>query len=260
MIHATAIIHSGASIGSKVEIGPYAVVDEHVMLGDNCWVGPHVHITGCTTLGRENRIHAGAVIGDAPQDLKYRDEPTSLMIGDRNVFREHVTIHRSNKQEEKTVVGDDNLFMAGSHVGHNSAVGNNVIVANGVLLGGHVTVHDRAFLSGNCLLHQFVTIGALALMQGGAAVSKDVPPYCIASGDNGISGLNTIGLRRCGMSADDRKELRRLYHRLFLRTDRLQVVLDGLGDDFESEAAQRLIEFVRTSKRGVCAHAKRSTG
>jgi len=258
MIHPTAIIHPNATLGQKVQIGPYAVIDEHVVLGEGCWVGPHVHITGCTSIGKQNRIHAGAVIGDAPQDLKYRDEPTSLIIGARNVFREHVTIHRSNKQEEKTVIGDDNLFMASSHVGHNSSVGNNVIMANGVLLGGHVTVHDRAFLSGNCLLHQFVTIGTLALMQGGAAVSKDVAPYCIAAGDNRISGLNTIGLRRCGMSADDRKELRRLYHLLFLRTERLQVVLDRLGDDFKSEAAQQMIEFVRASKRGICAHARRS--
>lgn len=258
MIHPTAIIHASAILGDNVQIGPYVIIDEHVVLGDRCWVGPYVHFTGCTTVGDENRFHAGAVIGDAPQDLKYRDEPTSLLIGDRNVFREHVTVHRSNKQEEKTVIGDDNLFMAGSHVGHNSLLGNQVIVANGVLLGGHVTVHDRAFLSGNCLLHQFVTIGTLALMQGGAAVSKDVPPYCVAAGDNGISGLNTIGLRRCGMSANDRKQLRRLYHLLFLRTDRLQVVLDGLGDDFKSEAAQQMIEFVRASKRGVCAHARRS--
>ncbi len=257
MIHPTAIIHAGARLGSHVQIGPYVVIDEHVALGDGCWVGPHAYLTGCTTVGKENRIHAGAVIGDAPQDLKYRDEPTSLLIGDRNVFREHVTVHRSNKQEEKTVIGDDNLFMASAHVGHNSTVGNQVIMANGVLLGGHVTVHDRAFLSGTCLLHQFVTIGTMALMQGGAAVSKDVAPYCIASGVNEMSGLNTIGMRRSGISADDRKELRRLYHLLFLRTDRLEVVLDGLGEEFQSEAARQMIEFVRASKRGVCAHATR---
>jgi UDP-N-acetylglucosamine acyltransferase len=259
MIHPTAIVHSGARLGKHVKIGPYAVLDEHVVLGDGCWVGPHVYITGCTMIGAENRIHAGAVIGDAPQDLKYRDEPTSLQIGNRNVFREHVTVHRSSKQEEKTVIGDDNLFMASAHIGHNSTVGNQVIMANGVLLGGHVTVHDRAFLSGTSLLHQFVTIGTMALMQGGAAVSKDVAPYCIASGYNEISGLNTIGMRRSGMSADERKELRRLYHLLFFRTDRMQVVLDGLGDEFKSEAARQMIDFVRASKRGVCPHAAKST-
>ncbi len=260
MIHPTAVVHAHAKIGANVRIEPYAVVDEHVELGENCWVGPHVYLTGCTMIGMDNRFHAGSVIGDAPQDLKYRDEPTSLIIGSRNVFREHVTIHRSNKQEEKTVIGDDNLFMASAHVGHNSVVGDHVIMANGVLLGGHVTVQDHAFLSGNCLLHQFVTIGTKALMQGGAAVSKDVAPFCIASGYNEISGLNTIGLRRSGMSADDRKALRRLYHLLFMRTERLQTVLDELGDEFTSVACRQMIDFVSGSKRGVCPHAARLTG
>lgn len=258
MIHPTAVIHRAAQIGKNVTVGPYVVVDEGVVVGDGCRIGPHVQLTGQTKIGSNNRFHAGAVIGDAPQDLKYNDEPTGLVIGDQNVFREHVTIHRSNKPEECTVIGNGCLFMAGAHVGHNSAVGNNVIMANGALLGGHVTVHNRAFVSGHCLVHQFVTIGTLSLMQGGAAVSKDVPPYCIAAGDNGISGLNSIGLRRSGMSIKERNELRRVYHKLFLRTERLEDALIGIGDELEFEASRLFVDFVRLSKRGVCAHARRS--
>ena len=125
-------------------------------------------------------FHAGSVIGDAPQDLKYQDEPTRLRIGDRNVFREHVTVHRSNSLDTETVIGSDNFLMVNAHVGHNCMLGNHVIMANGVLLAGHVEVGDRAFISGNCLVHQFCRIGTLALMQGGAAISQDLPPFTVA--------------------------------------------------------------------------------
>jgi UDP-N-acetylglucosamine acyltransferase len=183
VIHPTAVIHPKAQVDSSCHVGAYAVIDEHVVVGPNCWIGPHVHLTGLTTLGARNRFHAGCVIGDAPQDLKYKGEPTRLRIGDENVFREHVTVHRSNTPQEDTVLGSNNYLMAGSHVGHNSRLSNHVILANGALLGGHVQVDDRAFISGNCLVHQFVRVGTLALMQGGAAISKDLPPFTIARGD-----------------------------------------------------------------------------
>src|ERR1700722_18944756 len=145
MIHATAIIHSKAKLDSTVRVGPYAVIDEGVELGANCVVGPHVYMTGLTKAGAGNAFFAGAVIGDAPQDLKYKSEPTRLRIGDNNVFREHVTVHRSNKTEEDTVIGSRNFFMQHSHVAHNCVIGNDAIIAGGALLAGHVMVQDKAF-------------------------------------------------------------------------------------------------------------------
>lgn len=256
MIHPTAIVDSGASLGEEVEIGPFAVIDSNVILGDRCRVGPHVHLTGHTTLGRGNRIHAGAVIGDAPQDLKYDNAPTRLIIGDDNVFREHVTVHRSTKPDQVTEIGNSCLFMAGSHVAHNCRIGNHVIMANGALLGGHVTIHDRVFLSGSCLVHQFVTIGTLAMMRGGAAISMDLPPYCVAAGDNQMCGLNIVGLRRAGFTNDQRLQLRRIYQTLFRRESRLKDAIAGLESETLSEPARLLVNFVKTSKRGICPQGR----
>lgn len=257
MIHPTAVIDPRAEIDPSCDIGPYAIIDAHVVLGAECWVGPHVHVTGHTTIGRGNRFHAGCVIGEAPQDFKYKNEPTRLTIGEGNVFREHVTVHRSNQLAEATTIGSNNLFMVHSHVGHNSAIGNHVVIANGAMLGGHVAVEDRAFISGNCLVHQFTRIGTLALMQGGAGISKDLPPYTVARGDNGICGLNTVGLKRAGFTSEQRLELKRLYHRLFRRADTLQSALAAVEAEFASATAQKLIQFVRASKRGVCADVGR---
>jgi UDP-N-acetylglucosamine acyltransferase len=253
MIHPTAVIHPQARLDATVSVGSYAVIDEGVSVGPHCVIGPHVHLTGHTTIGAHNQFHAGCVIGDAPQDLKYQGEPTRLRIGDRNVFREHVTVNRSNKLDEDTVVGSNNFLMANSHVGHNCIVGDYVILANGALLGGHVTVQDRAFISGNCLVHQFVRVGRLALMQGGAAISKDLPPFCIARGDNGICGLNVVGLRRAGFTSDQRLELKKLYHALFRSGRRLTATLALAGAEFTGEPARLLLDFVAGSKRGVCS-------
>lgn len=250
MIHQTAIIHPRAQLDATVEVGPYAVIDEGVVLGAGCVVGPHVHLTGETRAGSRNRFHAGCVIGDAPQDLKYRGEPTRLVIGDDNVFREHFTVHRSNKPETETVVGSHCFLMAGAHVGHNCVLGDHVIVANGAQLAGHVEVEDRVFISANCLVHQFCRVGRLALMQGGSGIGKDLPPFTVARGINGMCGLNTVGLRRAGFSADQRAELKRLYRVLFRSGQRLQEALDQADTQEHSEAGRHLIEFVRRGKRG----------
>ena len=253
VIHPTAIIHPQAKIGANVRIGAYAVIDAGVELGADCVVGPHVYLTGVTKIGAGNQFHSGCVIGDAPQDLKYAGEPTRLIIGDRNVFREHVTAHRSNTLAEDTVIGAHNFFMAGAHVAHNCVVGSHVIFANGATLGGHVTVQDRAFLSGNVLVHQFCRVGTLAIMQGGSAISKDLPPFTVARGDNGICGLNTVGLRRAGYSAADRLELKKLYHALFRGGSSFQIALAQARRDFATPAAKIMLDFVTAAKRGVCA-------
>lgn len=258
VIHPTAIIHPKAQLDSSVEVGPYAIISENVQIGSGCVIGPHVVIDGVTCIGARNRFHAGAVIGDAPQDLKYRNEPTRVRIGDDNVFREHVTVHRSTKPDGETVVGSNNLFMAGAHVGHNSTVGNHVIMANGALLGGHVTVDDRAFISGNCLLHQFTRVGTLVMMQGGSAASKDVPPFTVVMGVNTICGLNVVGLRRAGLTSDERLELRRLYHALFRSGKNLRAAVVEAEKTFSGKPSKALLEFVITAKKGVCSDIGRS--
>ena len=252
MIHPTAVIHKKAKVDSTTTVGPYAVIDEGVEVGPHCVIGPHVYLTGLLAVGGHNVFHAGCVIGDAPQDLKYKNEPTRLRIGSHNLFREHFTAHRSTTLAGETVIGSHNFLMANSHVGHNCAVGDYVIMANGALLGGHVTVSDRAFISGNCLVHQFVRVGTLALMQGGSAISKDLPPYTIARGDNGICGLNVVGLRRAGMSAEERLELKEVYARLFRSGKNLRAAVAEAGREFTSLAAKTMLEFVAASKRGVC--------
>ncbi len=258
MIHPTAIIHPKAKLDSTVRVGPYAVIDEGVELGAECVVGPHVYLTGQTTAGVRNVFHAGCVIGDAPQDLKYDGKPTRLRIGKENVFREHFTVHRSNQTGEETVIGSHNFLMANAHVAHNCRVGNHVILANGALLGGHVTVNDRAFISGNCLVHQFCRVGTLALMQGGAAISKDLPPFTVARGDNGICGLNIVGLRRAGYTAGQRLELKQLYHALFRSGQNHRDTLAAARKRFPSPTAVELLDFVAAAKRGICADVGRN--
>ncbi|HZF01497.1 MAG TPA: acyl-ACP--UDP-N-acetylglucosamine O-acyltransferase [Methylomirabilota bacterium] len=259
MIHSSAIIHPKAKLDATVRVGPFAVIDEGVELGANCVVGPHVYLTGQTKIGANNSFHAGCVIGDAPQDLKYKNEPTRLRIGDHNVFREHSTVHRSNKLEEDTVIGSHNFFMANCHVGHNCQIGNHIIIVNGALLAGHVTVQDRAFISGNCLVHQFTRIGTLAMMQGGAGVGQDLPPFTIATGINTICGLNVVGLRRAGFTSEQRLELKRLYHLLFRSGKNVRDAVVEAQKIFTSASAKILLGFVASAKRGVCADVGRAT-
>ncbi|HZV33383.1 MAG TPA: acyl-ACP--UDP-N-acetylglucosamine O-acyltransferase [Verrucomicrobiae bacterium] len=253
MIHPSAIIHPKARLHSTIRVGPYAVIDEEVELGPHCVVGPHVYLTGGIIAGAHNQFHAGCVIGDAPQDLKYKGEPTGVRIGDHNVFREQVTVHRSNKVSEDTIIGSNNFLMVNCHVGHNCILGNHVILANGVLLGGHVSVGDRAFLSGNCLVHQFARIGTLALMQGGSAVSQDLPPYAVACGSNIMCGLNIIGLRRVGITSGERMELKRVYRFLFRSGKNLRSAVAEAQKEFSGAPAKILMDFVAAAKRGVCA-------
>jgi UDP-N-acetylglucosamine acyltransferase len=260
IIHPTAVIHPKAELDPSVKVGPYSVIDEGVRVGAHCIIDPHVHLTGLTVIGEHNRFHAGCVIGDAPQDLKYKGAHTKVRIGDRNIFREQATVHRSNNEEEETVIGSDNYFMVNSHVGHNAVVGNHVIIANGALLSGHVSVGDRALISGNCLLHQFVRVGTLAMMQGGSAVSKDLPPYTMARGYNGICGLNIIGLRRAGFKEDERLELKKVYRLLFRSGKNPGTALLAAMKEFRGAGSRTLLDFVASSERGVCADVGRAGG
>ena len=257
MIHPTAIIHPGAQLHESVRVGPYSVIDEHVMVGAGCELAPHVHLTGHTTIGAENRFHTGSVIGDAPQDLKYDGETTWLIIGARNRFRAHVTVPRSTTPGEATKIGTEKYFMANSHVGHNSIIGNKVILANGVLIAGHVMIGEGAFIAGNAVVHQFCRVGTMAMMQGCAGVSLDLPPFTIVRGINGMCGLNSVGLKRAGFSAKERSQLKKAYHAIFLYDDLLKDALEKARDEFTGVLAEQLIDFVATSQRGTCSHTKR---
>ena len=252
MIHPTAIVHPGAQLDSSVEVGPYTVIDGDVSIGPDCRIGPYVYLTGHTAIGAGNRFYAGCVIGEAPQDVKYKDEPSRLEIGGHNLFREGFTVHRSAVADQATVIGSHNFLMVNSHVGHNVRLGNHVILANGTLLGGHAEVGDRAFISANCMVHQFTRVGTLALMQGGAGVSKDLPPFTIARGNNRLAGLNIIGLRRAGFTSAERLELKRLYHQLFRRRGKFSDALAGAQKNFTSAPARTLLDFAASSKRGLC--------
>jgi UDP-N-acetylglucosamine acyltransferase len=231
------------------------VIDAGVEIGAHCVIGPHAYLTGLTRIGTNNKFFAGCVIGEAPQDLKYKGAASGLRIGDYNVFRECVTVHRANLESDQTSIGSHNLLMAHCHIAHDCRLGNYVIVANGALVGGHVHVDDRALISGNCLVHQFVRVGTLAMMQGGSAISKDLPPYTVARGDNTICGLNTIGLRRAEFDPAVRLELKQLYRALFRAGLNFRKALVGARDKFTSEPARIMLDFIAASKRGVCFDA-----
>ena len=252
MIHPSAVIHPQAKLGVNVRVGPCAVIEAGVEVGDDCIIGPQVCLMGVTTIGRGNRFHAGCVIGDAPVDVKYKGEPTRLRIGDHNIFREHVTVNCSNTLAEDTVIGSHNFLTPHAHVGHNVVIGDHVILGGGCFLAGHVVVQDRAFISGCCLVHQFCRVGTLAMMQGGAAISQDLPPFTVAHNLNEICGLNVVGLRRAGFSPAERMEIKQVYRALFRSGKNLREAVAGAREKFASPGAKLLLEFVAASKRGVC--------
>jgi UDP-N-acetylglucosamine acyltransferase len=253
VIHSTAIIHPEALVDASVEVGPYCVVDKGVRIAAGCKLGPHVYVTGQTEIGVGNQFFAGCVIGEAPQDLKYDGKPTRVVIGSNNVFREHVTVHRATDTAGQTVIGSHNFLMANAHVGHNARLGDRIIMANGALLGGHVTVFDKAFISGNCVVHQYCRVGALTIMQGGTSLSVDMPPFTMVHEVNILCGLNSVGLRRAGFSSEERLELKRLYRALFRQGMLMSKAVAAARSEYSSPAAKELLDFIASSKRGVCA-------
>ena len=253
-IHPTAIVDPTAEIGSRVRIDPYAVIGGVVEIGDDCHIGPHVVIHSGARIGEGCTIHAGAVIADLPQDLAFRDEESYVNIGARCTIREGVTIHRGTKSGTSTVVGDGCFLMAFSHVAHNVVLGEQVILANGVLLGGYVEVGDKAFLSGNAVVHQFVKIGSLAMLSGNCGLSKDFPPFCASSAvtRNRVSGLNSVGLRRAGYTAEERQAIRKAFHIVYQSGLNVSQAVERMREEFPADgAAASFREFIATSKRGI---------
>jgi UDP-N-acetylglucosamine acyltransferase len=260
VIHPTAIVHPKAQLDSTVEVGPFTIIDEHVRVGPRTKIGARAWLTGWCEIGPDNEIGYGVILGAEPQDRHFQGHRSFVRVGNRNLFREYCTVHRGSQADSATEIGDDNFLMGLSHVGHNCRVGNHVVVANGALLAGHVEVGDRAFLSGNCVVHQFVRVGKLALLPGGARVSKDVPPFMMVYDTNDIGAINVVGLRRAGLGGETRKRIREAYRLLFrsgLNTAQAVDKMRALDSDPE---IRHLIEFVETSKRGICRPSAAEAG
>jgi UDP-N-acetylglucosamine acyltransferase len=255
-VHSTAIVSPDARLGQEVSIGPYAVVEDRTVIGDGCEIRAHAVIKRYTTLGAGNRVYEGAVLGGEPQDLSFRDQETGLVIGDRNLIREGVTVHRSTKAGGATVVGSECFLMANAHVAHDGRIGDRVIMANNVMLAGHVEVGERVFLGGGAGVHQFCRVGRLAMVGGVAKVVQDCLPFVITDGHPARArGLNVVGLRRAGVTAAELRTLEEAY-RLLLRSGlRLEPALEKMAL-LQDPLVDEMVAFVRGSKRGF-AHAHR---
>ena len=261
-------VDARAELGTNVTVGPFCRVGPHVKLGDGCTLDSHVAIVGHTTIGSGNRFWPQAVIGAEPQDLSFVESNTRTEIGDDNIFREGVTVHRgADKEDGVTRIGHGNMLMANSHVAHNCCLHNNVILVNGVLLGGHVHVHDGAIVSGNSVVHHFATLGTLSFIGGGCRVTRDAPPYmlCVGNENQTVKTINIVGMRRAGISEDSIRIIRRTHRLVFREMKKLEEVreyfareLDGILP-IELSALLSFLERQRGGKVGRGREAIRNT-
>jgi UDP-N-acetylglucosamine acyltransferase len=254
--HPTAFVDPAARLGRDVTVGPHAVIEDRVVVGDRCRIGAHATLRRFTTLGDDNAVHEGAVLGGEPQDVAFTGEDSFLVVGSRNRIREGVTLHRSTRPGGTTTIGSDCFLMAYVHVAHDNRIGDGVIMANNVVLAGHVAVGDRAFLGGVVGVHQFCRVGRLAMVGGLSKVVQDCLPFVITDGNPARArGLNVVGLRRAGIGLDHVHALKegfRLLVRAGLPLGEALEKMAGVGDPLVDEMAA----FVRGSKRGF-AHAHR---
>jgi UDP-N-acetylglucosamine acyltransferase len=251
-IHPLALVDPSAHIGRDVTIGPYCIVEEGAVIGDGCRLAPRAVVKSRTILGRDNEIGEGAVLGAKAQHLIESHPGGTLLIGDGNRIRENVTIHRGHANDAQTIVGNHNYIMVNAHIAHDCRVGNHTIIVNNAMLGGHVTVQDRAYLSGGVAVHQFCRIGQYAMVGGLARVVQDVPPYVTVSGggETEVVGLNRVGLKRNGFTAEDLLQLKAAYRVIYRRGLRWSEVLEVLRRDFATGPAAAFLEFLESGKRG----------
>ncbi len=254
MIDPRAVVSPQARLASDVTVGPFSVIGPDVEIGPRTVVGPHAVINGPTILGADNRVFQFASLGDAPQDMKYRGEPTRLEIGDRNVFRESCTVNRGTSHGQGvTRIGSDNLFMAFSHVAHDCRIGDRTVFANCASLAGHVEIGDWAILGGLTAVHQFAKIGAHAFLGGGSIVSRDVPPYIMVAGNPAVPhGVNSEGLRRRGFTAEQIRHIQSAYRILYRMELRLEEAVERLAElAREQPELAPLVEFIGRSTRSL---------
>jgi UDP-N-acetylglucosamine acyltransferase len=260
-IHPLAVVHPTARLGQDCEVGPFCVIEQDVVLGDRCVLESHAVIRRGVTLGNDNRIFESSVIGGLPQHVQVRTYDGGLRVGNNNVFREYTTLHRSMTPGTSTVIGDNCFFMVNAHVAHDCIVGNNVIIANNSMLGGHVTVDDRAFISGGVAVHQFCRVGRQCMVGGTARVVKDVPPYVTIDGvSTFVVGLNTVGLRRGGMTSQDMVQLKAAYRTIYRSGYSWREVLEHLAAEFATGPAAEFHKFLLGTKRGIVAERRLPPG
>lgn len=251
-IHPSAVVHPKARLGEGVEIGPGAVIAEQVEIGDRTVIGPCAVIDQGTTLGRENRVFTGAVLGTECQDLKFDGGHSFLKIGDRNTIREYVTMNRATGEGNSTVFGSDNLIMAYAHIAHECQVGDHNVIANSVAMAGHVTIMDHATLSGLIVIHQHVRIGSHAIVGGLSRVPKDVPPFVMCAGSPlRIVGINKVGLQRKGFSKEQMQVVERAYRILYRSKLNISQALAKLGEEPNTPEMDLLVKFIKDSQRGI---------
>ena len=254
-IHPTAIIDKTAEIDQSAEVGAYAVVERNVRIGAETRLYPHTYIAEGTTLGRRCQVHPFAVVGHQPQDTKWPGEPSYLQIGDETVVREHASLHRGTIPGSTTVIGARCYIMSTGHVGHNCVIGDGVTIATGAMLAGHVEVGAGAFISGNAALHQFTRVGELAMIGGNSSLGQDVPPFMLVRFPQVILGPNVIGLRRAGLGAAERLEVRQSYRVLYRSGLPFPKAVDQVAQSVRTDAGRRLVQFLRApSKRGFLTY------
>ena len=254
MIHKTAIIDPAAKLGENVSVGPYTTIDADTVIGDNCVIGPRVSVMPYTTIGSGCKIHAGAVLGDLPQDLSYEDCESFVKIGDNCTLRECVTVQRGDKSGTTTSMGNNCMIMAYSHLGHNAKMCNNVIMATHSGLAGHAEVADNVFISSFVGIHQFCKVGRLAMIGGIVSVTKDVLPYSMMANNklNVLAGMNIVGMRRAGIDAAGRKNIKAAFKLIFHSDLKISDAMAEIEKTLPAELSKELADFVAISKRGLC--------
>jgi UDP-N-acetylglucosamine acyltransferase len=247
-------VHPQAKLGEGVTIEPFATVQGDVEIGDGSWIGPNAVIQDGARLGREVKVFPGAVVSTVPQDLKYRGEYTTVIIGNRSIIREFATINRGTSAADTTVLGDDVLIMAYAHVAHDCILGNRVIIANTVNIAGHVTVEDNAIVGGSCAIHQFVRIGQHSMIGGGSLVRKDVPPFIIAAREPlSYAGVNYRGLQRRGYTQEQIRAVQEVYRKIFLSGLNITQAIEAVEHDLPASTERdTILDFVRKCERGLC--------